>query len=184
MTIGDPRVLPAGERIRESWRADPRRQHGQQVFPPGVGQPGTGEFDLPSPCRFHQTSFEGVRGPAGEARGRAAGNVPHRSGRASPGLHGAGPDRGKEHRRDPAARFRAFDREAVPRRLASRRPIFTADPEKHRAMKDGYRIGVFRGTGSSSSTSGPSRHFSPREAIPFPSGCPPAGFSLFRGNEK
>ena len=134
MTLGDPRVLPAGERIRGRRRADPRDQHGQQVFPPGVDPSRARGVELPSACRFHQAGFEGVRRPAREARGRAAGNVRHRSGRARPGVHRAGLDRGKERRRDSAARFRAKNRGAVPRRLEPRETIFAANPEKRPAL--------------------------------------------------
>ena len=130
MTLGDPRVLPAGERIFGRRRADPRGQYGQQVFPLGMDRSGTWGVELPPACRFHQAGFEGLRGPAGETRGRTAGDVHHRSGRTHPGVHRAGLDRGKERRRDSATRFRAQNRGAVPRRLAGRRIIFTANPEK------------------------------------------------------
>jgi hypothetical protein len=58
LTHGDPRALPAGERIRFGRRAGPRGQHGQQVFPPGVGKPRTGGVDLDA---RQASAFQGHR---------------------------------------------------------------------------------------------------------------------------
>lgn len=146
---GDPRVLPEGERIRGNRHPDSRGQHGQQIFPPGVDQPGTWGVDLPPPCRFYEAGFAGVWGSAGKARGRASGDVYHRSEGAHPRVYRSGPDCGPGHRRNPEARLCAPDRKFMPCRLASWGSGFTATPEKQKGT-----INNFSMVGSSSPSLG------------------------------
>ena len=146
LTHGDPGVLPAGERVREGRRPGPRGQHRQQVFPPRVGQPRAGDACGSPAGRLHQAGFEGLRGPAGGARGRAAGDVHHRPGRACPRVDRTGPFRGKERRRDSAAPFRPQDRRAVPRRVEARQTVsrqMTRKPPAASFLAGGFHSATF-----------------------------------------